>query len=333
LNSAKHESAGLLRAALLSASLSAGIGAVHAQTVPAYPQRPIRFIVAFPAGSSTDIAARAIATQAAVSLGQNVVVDNRAGASGQIGVELGARAVPDGYTMLVGTTSTHALAAVLSRKLAYDPQRDFQPVTLIGASPYVLALHPAVPATTVKELIALAREKPDQLRYASAGSATLGHLAGELFASLAGIRLAHVPYKSSAHAAPDVLAGRIDMQFGSVPPTLPHIKSGKLRGIAVTGARRLVNVPQIPTVAESGIPGYEVALWMGVFLPARTRPAIVEVLNRELSATIASREIADLLAMHGIEPAPGSPRQLGALVASELAKWRKVALTARLEPN
>ena len=321
------------RAGILAACLSTAIAAAHAQTIAGYPQRPIRFIVAFPAGSSTDIAARAIATRAAATLGQNIVIDNRAGASGQIGVELGARAAADGYTMLVGTTSTHALAAVLNRKLAYDPQRDFQPVTLIGSSPYVLALHPAVPALNVKALIALAREKPGHLRYASAGNATLGHLAGELFASLARIQLAHVPYKSSAHAAPDVLAGRIDMQFGSVPPTLPHIQSGKLRGIAVTGARRLANVPQIPTVAESGIAGYEVALWMAVFVPARTPAAIVDALNRELNATIGSREIADLLAANGIEPEPGSPRQLGALVASELTKWRKVAVAARIEPN
>ena len=318
---------------VLYAAVCATPAALHAQPASAYPQRPIRFIVAFPAGSSTDIAARAIAARTGSTIGQNIVIDNRAGASGQIGVELGARSAPDGYTMLIGTTSTHALAAVLNRRLSYHPQRDFQPVTLVGSSPYVLALHPAIPVTSVKELVALAREKPAHLRYASAGNATLGHLAGELFQSLAAVQLTHVPYKSSAHAAPDVLAGRIDMQFGSVPPTLPHIQSGKLRAIAVTGARRLKNLPQIPTVAEAGISGYEVTLWMGVFVPAGTPARIVDVLGRELSAAIASREITDVLTSHGIEPESGGAQRLAALVASEVVKWRKVAIAARIDPQ
>ena len=329
----RHAHAGNAWRALPFALVGAAAATAHAQTNLSYPQRPIRFIVAFPPGSSTDIAARAIAARASTTLRQNIVIDNRSGASGQIGVELGARSAPDGYTILVGTTSTHALAAVLNHKLSYDPQRDFEPVTLIGSSPYVLALHPAMPVASVKELIALARDKPGHLRYASAGNATLGHLAGELFSSLAAIQLTHVPYKSSVLAAPDVLAGRIDMQFGSVPPTLPHVHSGKLRAIAVTSGRRLANLPQIPTVAESGLRGYEVALWMGVFLPARTPGSIVETLNRELNATMTSREISDLLANHGIEVEAGSAQRLSVLVASEIAKWRKVVTAARIESN
>ena len=306
-------------------------GDAQAQSDASYPLRPIRFIVPFPPGSSTDIAARVIAAPAAGALGQNLVIDNRAGASGQIGAELGARAAPDGYTLVIGTTSTHALATALNRKLGYDPQRDFTPLTLIGSSPYVLALHPSVAAANVNELLALARAKPASVRYASAGNATLGHLAGELFSTLAGVQLSHVPYKSSALAAPDVLAGRIEMQFGSIPPTLPHVLAGRLRAIAVTGARRLANLATVPTVAESGIPGYEVALWMGIFLPARTPPVIVERLSRDLSAVLGSREVTDVLARHGIDAEASSPQQFATHIANELLKWRKVALAARIE--
>jgi len=257
---------GLAVAAAFAAHAAGGATNTNAA---AWPVKSFRFIVPFPAGSSTDGAARIIAPRLGDALGQQVIIDNRAGASGNIGVETGARAAPDGYTLVLGTASTHAVAPSVNSHLGYDPVRDFSPVSLICSSPYVLAVHSAVAAGTVPELIALAQARPGRINYASAGNASLAHLASELFATLAGVKLNHVPYKSSALAVIDLLSGRIELQFASILPTLPHIRSGRLRALATTGAMRPSVLPAVPTVAEAGIAGYDVALWMGILTPAR----------------------------------------------------------------
>ena len=294
----------------------------------AWPAKPLRFIVLFSPGSSTDTVARVVAQNLSEALGQQVVIDNRAGASGSIGAEMAARAAPDGYTLVLGTTSTHAVAASVNRRLSYDPVKDFAPISLIGSSPYVIAVHPALAANDLKEFIALAKAKPGQLSYGSAGNASLAHLAGELFSIMAGVKLNHVPYKSSALSVLDVLSGRIDLQFGSIAPTLPHIRSGKLRALAVTGATRLSALPAVPTVIESGLRGYEVSLWMGILAPAGTPAAIVSRLNRELVATLGTTGIKDALIAQGVEPRPTTPADFAAYIRAELAKYRNVVKSA-----
>ena len=269
-----------------------------------------------------------VAQKLSEALGQQVVIDNRAGASGSIGAEMAARAAPDGYTLVLGTTSTHAVAASVNRNLSYDPVRDFSPISLIGSSPYVVAVHPAVAANDLKEFIALAKATPGQLSYGSAGNASLAHLAGELFSIMAGVKLNHVPYKSSALSVLDVLSGRIELQFGSIAPTLPHIRSGKLRALAVTGATRLAALPAVPTVIESGLRGYEVSLWMGILAPAGTPAAIVSRLNRELVATLGTAGIKDALVAQGVEPRPSTPADFAAYIRAEIAKYRNVVKTA-----
>ena len=293
-----------------------------------WPTKSTRLIVPFSPGSATDTIARVVAQKLSEALGQPVVIDNRAGASGSIGAEIAARAAPDGYTLILGTTSTHAIAASVNPKLSYDPVSDFSPISLIGSSPYVVAVHPALAANDLKELIALAKAKPGQLSYGSAGNASLAHLAGELFSLMAGVKLIHVPYKSSALSVLDVLSGRIELQFGSIAPTLPHIRSGRLRALAVTGATRLAALPAVPTVIESGLRGYEVSLWMGILAPARTPAAIVSRLHRELVAILGTAGIKDALVAQGVEPRPSTPADFAAYIRAEIAKYGKVVKTA-----
>ena len=314
---------------LLACITSAMSGAAPLElTIAQWPAKPIRLIVPFPPGSSTDSTARLIAPKLGAALGQPMVIDNRAGASGNIGIETGARAAPDGYTLVLGTASTHAVAAGVNAKLAYDPVKDFSPVSLITISPYVLVVHPAVAAGSVKELIALATRRPGEISYASAGNASLAHLAGEWFSSLAGIKLNHVPYKSSALAVLDLLSGRIDLQFGSIAPTLPQIRTGRLRALATTGARRLSVLPEVPTIIESGVRGYEVSLWFGILAPAAVPPAIVARLNREINALLALADMKEALIAQGLEPEGGTPEAFAARIRDEIAKWRKVVKAA-----
>lgn len=322
----------LVRNALLLAACLAGAAITNSASA-LWPARPIRLIVPFPPGSSTDSAARLLAPKLGDALGQQMVIDNRAGASGNIGVEIGARAAPDGYTLLLGTASTHAVAASVNAKLGYDPVRDFAPLSLIGDSPYVLAVHPAVAAISVNELIALAKTRPGELSYASAGNASLAHLAGEWFSTKAGIRLNHVPYKSSALAVVDLLSGRINLQFGSISPTLPHIRSGRLRALATTGAQRISVLPDVPTVIESGVRGYEVSLWFGVLAPSATPAAIVARLNREITAILASADMQQALIAQGWEPAASTPAAFVRRIRDEIAKWREVVKTAGVRPE
>jgi len=316
-----------------AAAMLALLAVFAARAQDAWPTKPIRFIEPFPPGSLTDTAARVLAQRLSKQLGQPLVVDNRSGARGNIGVEAAAKAAPDGYTIVLGTTSTHAVAVALSSHLGYDPVRDFAPVSLIATSPYVLVVHPSVPAKNVAELIALARAKPRQLNYASAGPASLAHLAAELFAATAGVELTHVPYKSSAMAVVDLVNGRIEMQFGTIAPTLPHIRSGKLRALGVTGATRFPGLADVPTLDEAGLKGYEASLWMGILAPARTPEPVVARLNREIRSALASADLNEAFRAQGLEPVSATPDAFAAYIRSEIAKWRKAVDAAGIKPE
>lgn len=295
---------------------------------PAFPTRPMRFVVPFPPGTSTDVVARLISQRLGESLGQQIVIDNRAGASGTIGVEIVARAAPNGYTWVLGTTSTHALAPTLNPRLGYDPLKDFVPVTVLGDAAYFLTTHPGIPAKNVQEFIAYARANAGRVHYASVGNASLGHLSGELFKKVAGIDMVHVPYKGSTLAMVDLIAGRIQLQITTVPASLPQIKAGKLRALAVTSRERISASPQVPTVAEAGLPGYHAALWMAVFLPARTPATVTARLNRELGAVLGAPQMREALGEQGFEARPLGPEAAARLVRDETARWRKVILDA-----
>jgi tripartite-type tricarboxylate transporter receptor subunit TctC len=307
--------------------------AVDAQPAePRWPERPLRFIVPFTAGSSSDTVARLVAQRLGDRLGQQLVVENRVGGGGSVGTAEVARAEPDGYTLGLANTSTHAVAASLVA-IAYDPVKDFAPVSMLGSSPFVLALFPGVPAQTVQELIALAKAKPRALNYASAGPATLAHLSGALFEKMAKIELIHVPYRGTAQSTLDLLEGRVEMQFGTIPPTLTHIRAGKLRALAVTGAARNSALPDIPTIAESGLPGYECSLWQAIVAPAATPGSIVARLNREVTAVLEDAEVRAAFAKHGVDPEPGSPEALGARIRDDVQKWRDVITNAGIRAN
>jgi tripartite-type tricarboxylate transporter receptor subunit TctC len=277
-----------------------------------WPERPIRLIVPFTAGSSSDIVARLVAQKLGERLGQPLVVENRVGGGGSIGSGEVAHADADGYTLGLANTSTHAVA---------------------GHSPFVLALYPGVPAQSVQELIALARAKPRMLNYASAGPATLAHLSGALFEKMAKIELTHVPYRGTAQSTLDLLEGRVEMQFGTIPPTLMHIRTGKLRALAVTGATRNQTLPDVPTLAESGLEGYECSLWQAIVAPAAAPPAIIARLNREVGAVLNDPDVRAALAKNGIEAEASSPSALGARIRADVTKWRDVIASAGIRAN
>jgi len=304
------------------------VGRIAAAETPssgaAWPARPVRLIVPFPAGSATDTAARLVGQSLSTALAQQVVIDNRAGASGNIGVEVAAHAPADGYTLVLGTASTHALAPSLNPHLSYDPAKDFAPISLIGDAPYVLVAHPSVPAANVRDLIALGKAKPGSLNYASAGQASLAHLAGELFAAMAGVQLTHVPYKSSAQAVIDLAAGRIELQFGTIAPTLPYIRNRQLRALGVTGSERIANLPEVPTIAQAALPGYEASLWMGLLAPAGTPAAIIRRVNREVIKALGLGELRAAFVAQGIEPLASTPDVFAQRIRADAEKWRKL---------
>jgi tripartite-type tricarboxylate transporter receptor subunit TctC len=313
-------------------ALLAGQPAV-ALAADTWPSRPIRLIAPFPAGSSVDAAVRVITPRVADALGQSIVIDNRAGASGSIGVEVGARATPDGYTLAGGTTSTHALAKVLNPHLSYDPQRDFVPITMIGHLPYILAVHPGVAANNLQELVALARSKPGEIRYTTVGNASMARLGGELLSNLTGIKITPIAYKSSAQSVVDTIAGRIELQFGTMAPVLPHVRSGKLRALAVTSGKRAPALPEVPTAQEAGIKNFEVTLWLAVFAPAKTPRTIVERLNREFTSAINTTQVRDALLLQGLQPETTTSAAFAKYLDTEISKWREVARKANLKPE
>ena len=318
----------------MTLALVMAAGMVAAQTGDAaWPDRPVRLIVPFPAGSSTDIVSRILAQRLGPRLGQQVVVENRVGASGNLGSDAIAKASPDGYTFGIATTSTHAVALSLSPNLPYDPIKDFAPIGMIGSAPYVLVVYPGLPARNLGELIALAKAKPGTLNYGSAGVASLAHLATALFAASAGINITHVPYKSSAQSVTDMLTGRLEMQLATIAPTLPYIRAGQLRPLATSGAQRSAALPDVPTVAESGIAGYDAALWAAFVTPAATRPAIVARLNRELNEILYAADARDAIIAQGVDPEPGPPEALTARIRADIEKWRGVVAKAGIRPD
>ena len=316
----------LISIALASAMVAGS--AVAQNTEAGWPDRPIRLVVPFPAGSSTDIIARIIAQNLGQRVGQQIVIENRAGASGNIGADTIAKAAPDGYTIGIATASTHAVAASLSASLPYDPIKDFAPVSMIGTQPYVLVLYPGLPAHSLAELIALAKAKPGTLNYGSAGVASLAHLATALFATMAGVNLTHVPYKSSAQSVTDMITGRLDMQFATIAPTLPNINAGQLRALVTSGKRRVAALPDVPTVAESGIAGYEAALWVSFVAPSATPSRVLARLNRDVNEILSSAEGKEALIAQGMEPEPGPPEAVTERTRTDIEKWRGVVAKA-----
>jgi tripartite-type tricarboxylate transporter receptor subunit TctC len=289
----------------------------------AYPSRPIRFIMPYPVGGTIDTSGRAVALELGERLGQQLVVDNRTGAGGTLGAEMGAHSPPDGYTVVMGGTGTLAISPGLDRRLGYDPLRDFAPITLLATTPYVLVAHPSVAAANVRELIALAKSKPGGLIYASGGSGSAPHLIGEVFKKSAGIDLLHVPYKGSTPAKIDLMAGRAQLFFTGIPPVASEIRSGRLRALGVTSARRTPALPDVPTIAESGVHDFDVNPWFGMLAPAHTPAAIVTRLHDEIVGILQRPAIRERFVRDGVDPVGNTPAEFSAFIRSERDKWAK----------
>jgi tripartite-type tricarboxylate transporter receptor subunit TctC len=289
----------------------------------AYPSRPIRFIMPYPVGGTIDTSGRAVALELGERLGQQLVVDNRTGAGGTLGAEMGAHSPPDGYTVVMGGTGTLAISPGLDRRRGYDPLRDFAPITLLATTPYVLVAHPSVPAANVRELIALAKTKPGGLIYASGGSGSAPHLIGEVFKKSAGIDLLHVPYKGSTPAKIDLMAGRAQLFFTGIPPVASEIRSGRLRALGVTSGHRTPALSDVPTIAESGVPGFDVSPWFGMLAPAHTPAAIVTRLHDEIVGILQRPAIRERFMRDGVDPVGSTPAEFAAFIRSERDKWAK----------
>jgi len=285
-----------------------------------YPSRPIRLIVPSAAGGGTDFTARTIGQKLTESLGQTVIIDNRSGAAGNIGVEIAAKSSPDGYTLVMPITS-FSINPHLYAKLPFDTVKDFAPIVLASSAPLVLVINPSVPAKSVSELIAVAKAKPGQLNYANSGNGTTAHLAGELLKKMAGVSLISIPYKGGGPAVIDLIAGRVQIYFSTIPAALAHVQAGKLRGLAVTTTKRVNLIPDIPTVAESGLPGFEVVGWFGIFAPAATPRPVIAKLNKEINDVLRSPETQQRFASQGLIPGGGTPEELGRFLRAELARW------------
>ena len=299
-----------------------------AATAQDYPSRPLRFIVPFTAGGGGDMIIREVAQRLTARLGQTVVVDNRAGAGGSLGAEIVAHAAPDGLTLLMANVAPMAINVSVYKKLNYDPVRDFAPITLLASFPNILVLHPSVPATTLPQLIALARAKPGELTYASAGAGSTTHLAAEFFKSRAKVDLIHVPYKGGGAALIDLVAGQVTLYFSSLPAALPLVRANRLRALGVTGLARSIAAPEVPTIAESGFPGFEAVTWIGAVAPAGTPRAIVSRLNSELVEIMQAPDMREKMIAQGAEPMTNTPEQFAAYVKSEIVKWAGVVKQA-----
>jgi tripartite-type tricarboxylate transporter receptor subunit TctC len=321
------------RRTLIAASLSAlALSAIvlPAQAQDKWPSKPITYVVPFPAGGTTDILARLIGQKLGPALGTTVIIDNRPGAGGNIGSEMVARAAPDGYTIMGGTISSHSINASLY-KLSYDPLKSFAPITLIGTNANVLVVNPASPFKSVKELVAAAKAKPGSLSFASAGNGTSQHLSAELFKTMTSIDMVHIPYKGSAPAIQDVIGGQVPLMFDTTVVAGPFIQSGKVRPLAVTSAKRVASLPDVPTMAEAGVPGYEVVSWQAMFAPAGTPSAIVQRLQTEVAAILKQPDVQERFAKLGVDPSGMAPQQLAEFQAAEIAKWAKVVKAANVK--
>lgn len=300
-----------------------------AQAADVYPARPIRMIVAYPPGGGTDQVGRLMADQLTQPLGQNVILDNRGGATGNIGTELAARAVPDGYTLLMGNVAPNAVNVSLFKKLGFDPVKDFSPISLVAITPNILVAHPSLPVKTVKELLVLAKAKPGTLNFPSAGVGSSSHLAGELLKSLAKIDMVHVPFKGGGPALVAMISGEVQIMFATMPAAMPHVKSGKARPIAVTTAKRSQAMPELPTIAEAGVTGYEASTWYGLLAPAKTPKPIIDRLHVE-TVKILAGPARQRLEIQGFEPIGGTPAEFSAYIRSEIVKWAKVIRDANI---
>jgi tripartite-type tricarboxylate transporter receptor subunit TctC len=290
----------------------------------AWPTKPVRLVAPFPAASTVDVVARVLGQKLSVRMGQQFVVDNRVGASGNLGADAVAKAAADGYTIGVVTSSTHAVAVTLSPNLPYDPIKDFTPITMIASSPYVLVVSPEVPVKNVPELIGLAKRKPGVLNYGSAGPASLAHLAGALFATMSDIKITHVPYKSTAQSVIDLISGRLDMQFATIAPSLANIRAGQLRALGVTSKKRVEALPDVPTMDEQGVRGYEAVLWFALVAPAKLPAGIAARLHRETVDILNTAEMKETLAQQGFVTEAGPPEALTDQIHADIAKWREV---------
>jgi tripartite-type tricarboxylate transporter receptor subunit TctC len=319
---------GVVTAFLISGVLAAP---ANAQTA-AYPTKPIRMLVGFPVGGGADIAARVLGARMSEGLGQQIIVDNRPGAGSAIASELAAKAMPDGHT-LVSIGSSHAVNAALYPKLAYRPAADFSSIVLVATAPVAITSNPAVPAKTMKELIALAKTRPGQLNYGSAGVNGINHLAAELLKRMAGFDITLVPYKGVAQALPALIAGEVQLMFASLPGSIDQIRAARIRAIAVTSAKRSGSAPDIPTVAESGVPGYEASSWFAFLAPAATPRAIVDRLNAEAMKVLQTAELRDMLVRQGMDPAGSTPGEMDTHLRAEIAKWTRVVKEAGIKAN
>jgi tripartite-type tricarboxylate transporter receptor subunit TctC len=312
----------LLRAMVILAALPLAAVQAHA----AYPDKPIRLVVPYTPGGVTDLLARAVAKALSERVKQSVIVDNRAGAGGNIGAEVVAKSPADGYTLLMGSAATQAINASLYKRLPYDHIKDFAPITLVAEVPNILVVNPLIPARNVSELIAYGKANPDKLSFGSSGTGGTIHLSGELFKSMAGVKMLHVPYKGSAPAVSDLLAGQINLMFDS--SVAPYVKSGKLRALAVTSAKRSPVLPDVPTMAQAGLPGYEATAWFGILAPAGTPPSIVDKLNKNLVAILRDAEMRKWMQSQGADAIGDTPSEFAAYIKTETAKWARVVKEA-----
>lgn len=288
-----------------------------------FPARPVRLIVPVAPGGASDTLARIIGGKLMEKWGYSVVIDNRAGAGTLIGTEIVARAAPDGYTLLL-VSIAHASNASLVKKLPYDPVKDFSGVSIVATAPLILVTQPSVAAESVKDLIALAKASPGKLNYASAGNGTGGHLAAELFKTMASVDLVHIPYKSGGQSVAALLAGQVQLSFPTIPPALPHVKAGKLRALGVTSTKRSVAVPEIPTLAEAAVPGYDGNTWNGIVAPAKTPPAVLKRLAQDIASVLNMQDVKEKLLTQGLEPQSNSPEDFDRYIRAEIVKWQKV---------
>jgi tripartite-type tricarboxylate transporter receptor subunit TctC len=321
----------LSRTLLAGALLAALPVTAFAQAKTTYPTKPVRLIVAFPPGGSTDIIARLVGQKLSERLGQQVIIDNRGGAGGMIGTDIAAKSTPDGYTLTMGTTSTHVIAPAAYPNVKYDPIKDFVPMTLVASTPYLLVLNPSVPAKSLKEFVALMKSQPGKLNYASAGAGSTTHLAMEMLKIVSGTDIVHVPYNGNGPAGTAVLGGQVQALFGSMPAVLPQAKAGKVRPIAVGTAKRSPALPDVPTVAEQGFPGFEVSLWLGFFAPTGTPAPITTRLYNELQAIAKSSDMKEQFERNGADPAWTTPAELTKLMKTELDKYSKVIKQANIK--
>jgi tripartite-type tricarboxylate transporter receptor subunit TctC len=318
-------------ATVLAAAAGSAIAAAPSGPAANYPDKPIRIIVAYTPAGATDILARAVGQKMTEAWGQPVIIENRPGANGNIGTDVAARATPDGYTLLMVTAGTHGVNPGLYRKLPWDAVKDFAPVSLVAMVPNIMVVNPSLPVKSVKEFVAYAKANPGKLSYGSPGLGSTAHMSVELFKTMTGVDMLHVPYKGSAGVMQDVIAGQIAVTIDNMPPYLPQVKAGKLRALAVSPARRSPAVPDLPTIAEAGVPGYDAGAWFGLVAPAGTPKPIIDKLAAETQRILKIPDVAERLSGLGAEPVGNSPDEFAAFIKAEIAKWKKVIQDAKVE--